>query len=151
MPLSGMMISALWCPRFLGEASYGEPRTRGVGSTKVRAGRRQTLGLELRQYTSIDLIGFDLGVCNEPDLLGVGDNDPADVRCEHCGNRSRIAGGFDDDNVAVGQLLGKFLQRLAAHDDATQPAELAVFPGHRLGKSAVNIQSNDPHTGTLRS
>src|SRR5262252_3242434 len=88
---------------------------------------------------------------NEADLFGVGDNHPTDVRSDHCGNRSRIAGGFDDDNIAVGQLLGKFLQSLAAHDDATQPAELAVFPGHRLGKSAVNIQSNDPHTSTLRS
>src|SRR5215470_8232880 len=88
---------------------------------------------------------------NEANLLRIGDNHPADVRSDHCGNRSRIAGGFDDDNIAVGQLLGKFLQSLAAHDDATQPAELAVFPGHRLGKSAVNIQSNDPHTSTLRS
>src|SRR5215813_6291983 len=113
--------------------------------------RQKAAGVELRQHTSIDLIGFDLGMGNEADLFGVGDNHPADVRSDHCGNRSRIAGGFDDDNIAVGQLLGKFLQSLAAHDDATQPAELAVFPGHRLGKSAVNIQSNDPHTSTLRS
>src|SRR5215813_11138981 len=113
--------------------------------------RQKAAGVELRQHTSIDLIGFDLGMGNEADLFGVGDNHPTDVRSDHCGNRSRIAGGFDDDNIAVGQLLGKFLQSLAAHDDATQPAELAVFPGHRLGKSAVNIQSNDPHTSTLRS
>ena len=26
-----------------------------------------------------------------------------------------------------------------------QSAELGVLPGDRLGKSAVNIQSNDPH------
>src|SRR5215470_4481272 len=82
---------------------------------------------------------------NEADLLRIGDHDPADVRSDHCGNRSRIAGGFDDDNVAVGQLLGKFLQSLATHNDTTQPAELTVSPGHRLSKGAVNIQSNNPH------
>jgi hypothetical protein len=76
---------------------------------------------------------------NETNLLRIGDNDPTYVRSDHCGNRSRIAGGFDDDNVAVGQLLGKFFQWLATHDDTAQPAELAVFPGHRLGKGAVNI------------
>src|SRR5215472_8434850 len=109
--------------------------------------RQKAAGVKLRQHTSIDLIGFDLGVGNQADLFGVGDNHPTDVRSDHCGNRSRIAGGFDNDDVVVGQLLGKFLQLLATHDDATQPAELAVFPGHRLGKSAVNIQSNEPHNG----
>src|SRR5215813_7441664 len=107
--------------------------------------RQKAAGVKLRQYTSIDLIGFDLGVSNEADLFGVGDNHPTDVRSDHCGNRSRIAGGFDNDDVAVGQLLGKFLQLLTTHNDTTQPAELAVSPGHRLGKGAVNIQSNDPH------
>src|SRR5215469_10338010 len=41
--------------------------------------------------------------------------------------------------------------RASRRYDTTQPAQLTVFPGHRLGKSAVNIQSNDPHTSTLRS
>src|ERR1700758_3810349 len=107
--------------------------------------RQKAAGIELGQYPGIDLIGLDLGMRNKPDLLRIGDNYPTDVRSDYRGNRSRIAGGFDDDNVALGQLLGKFLQRLATHDDTPQTAELAVFPGHRLGKGAVNIQSNDPH------
>src|SRR6516165_9857746 len=107
--------------------------------------RQKAAGIELGQYPSIDLIGLDLGMRNTPDLFRIGDNYPTDVRSDYRGNRSRIAGGFDDDNVALGQLLGKFLQRLATHDETPQTAELAVFPGHRLGKGAVNIQSNDPH------
>src|SRR5499427_1240816 len=113
--------------------------------------RQKAAGIELRQHAGVDLIGFDLRIRNEADLLRIGDNNPADVRSDHCGNRSRIAGGFDDDNVATGQLLRKFLQRLATHDDTTQSAELTVFPGHCLGKGAVNIQSNDPHARILRS
>jgi len=48
-----------------------------------------------------------------------------------------------------GQFLRKRLQRLAPHDDAPQPAELAVLPHHRLGKSAVDVQSNNPHARFL--
>src|SRR6516165_350835 len=107
--------------------------------------RQKAAGIELGQYPSIDLIGLDLGMRNTPDLFRIGDNYPTDVRSDYRGNRSCIAGGFDDDNVALGQLLGKFLQRLATHDDTPRTAELAVFPGHRLGKGAVNIQSNDSH------
>jgi hypothetical protein len=43
------------------------------------------------------------------------------------------------------------IQRIAAHVDATHSAELAVLPGHRLGKRTVDIQSNDPHAIPLRS
>ena len=37
------------------------------------------------------------------------------------------------------------MQRLATQDDTSEPSELTVFPGHRLGKGAVNIKPYDPH------
>src|SRR5215469_17851422 len=53
-------------------------------------------------------------------LLRIGDNHSTDVRSDHRGNRSCIAGGFDNDNVTPGQLFGQYLQWLATHDDMTQ-------------------------------
>ena len=103
--------------------------------------RQKAASVKLRQHGGIDLIRLDLRMRNQPDLLRIGDDDPADVRSNHCGYRSRVARGFDDDNVAVGQLLANFLQCLATHDDPTQPAKLAVFPGHRLSKRARWISS----------
>jgi hypothetical protein len=67
--------------------------------------RQEAAGIELGQYAGIDLIGFDLRMRNEADLLRVSDYDPTDVRSDHRGNRGRIASGFDDNNVALGQLL----------------------------------------------
>jgi hypothetical protein len=113
--------------------------------------RQEAAGIELGQYAGIDLVGLDLRMRNKADLLWIGDNDPTDVRSDHRGNRSCIAGSFDDDNVALGQLPSKFLQRLSTHDDTTQPTEFTVAPSHRLGKGAVNIQSDDAHARTLRS
>ena len=47
IPLSGMISSALWCRPFFENGDMVSPSgTRGAGSTKVRAGRRQTLGCE---------------------------------------------------------------------------------------------------------
>jgi hypothetical protein len=63
--------------------------------------RQKAAGVELRQHPGIELVGFDLVMGNQPDLLWIGDNNPADARSDRGGNRSRIAGGFDDDNVAV--------------------------------------------------
>src|SRR5215470_11814954 len=71
--------------------------------------RQEAAGIELGQYAGIDLIGLDPRVRNETDLLRIGDYDPADVRSDHRGYRGRIASGFDDDNVALGQLLSTFL------------------------------------------
>src|SRR5215469_2176939 len=88
---------------------------------------------------------------NEPDLLGVGDHDPADMGADDGSGRSGIAGCLDHDYVVLGQPLCESLQWLAAHDDASQPSELAVLPGHRFGKGAVDIQPDDPHGLSLRS
>ena len=53
--------------------------------------RQKAAGVELRQHAGVDLIGFDLRMRNEADLLRIGDYNPADVRSVHGGNRSRIA------------------------------------------------------------
>src|SRR5215831_17629255 len=82
------------------------------------------------------------------DLLRIGDYNPADVRSDYCGNRSRIAGGFDDDNVATGELVGKFFQWFATHDDTTQPAELAVC-AHARSFVAGTVNSAWAATGRL--
>ena len=53
---------------------------------------------------------------------------------------------LDHDNVAVGQLLGKFLQGLATHDDTAQPGEPTVLPGQSMPYSF----SSSTALGTMR-
>ena len=61
---------------------------------------QKAAGIKLRQYAGIDLVSFDLR-CNKADLLGISNGDPADVRGDHFGYRSRIAGRLDNHNVAL--------------------------------------------------
>jgi hypothetical protein len=47
-------------------------------------------------------------------------------------------GRFDDDHVLLRKLLCESLEKRAAHVDTSQPFELAVIPGDRLGEGAVD-------------
>jgi hypothetical protein len=47
---------------------------------------------------------------NQVDLLGIGDDDPADLRADHSSNRDRIASRCDHDNITAGQLFRQCLQ-----------------------------------------
>src|SRR5215831_14626635 len=80
-------------------------RSAWVVSSAIQTSGKKAAGIELGQYPGIDLIGLDLGMRNQPDLLRIGDNYPTDVRSDYRGHRSRIAGGFDDDNVALDSCL----------------------------------------------
>jgi hypothetical protein len=100
----------------------------------------ETTGVELRQHTSVDRIGFDLGVRDDPHLLGVRDYDPFHMRPDDGGDRGCIAGRFHHDHVVLRQCRCELLQQLAPHADAPQSLEPAIFQSHRLSKGAVAVR-----------
>jgi len=67
--------------------------------------RQEPGGIELRQYGGIDRVRLDLGMSDQPHLLGVGDDDPADRRCKQLGDRRGVAGSLDDPVVVMRELL----------------------------------------------
>jgi hypothetical protein len=83
-------------------------------------------------------------------LLGVGDHDPLHVRTDHGRNSRGVAGRLNNHNVVLGQRRGKCREPIASHVHATEPFELTVVPDHRLGKHAVDVQSDDAHACSPR-
>jgi hypothetical protein len=56
----------------------------------------------LRRVTcGINLVGFDLGMRDHANLFRVRNDNPTDMRCQHFGNRRRIASRFHDDDVVL--------------------------------------------------
>jgi hypothetical protein len=101
--------------------------------------RQEATGVELGQHRGIDAIGLDLGVGDQPHLLGVGNHHPSDMGREHRNDGSGVAGRLHDHVVVVGQgTAGECLQLVPAHANPAQPCELAIQQGNRLGEDTVN-------------
>jgi hypothetical protein len=113
--------------------------------------RQEAAGVKLGEHAGVDRVGLDLGMGDNPHLLGVGDHDPLHVRADHGGHRRCVAGRLDHDHVVLGQGCGKGIEPIALHVDPPQSSELAVLPGHRLGKRAVDVQSDDAHAHSLQA
>ena len=107
--------------------------------------RQKAACIELGEDAGVDRISLDLRMGDDAHLFGVCDHDFLDVRRDHCCDRRRVSGRFDDDHVLLRKLLCKSLEKRPAHVNAPQSFELAVVPDHRLGEGAVDIQTNDPH------
>ena len=99
--------------------------------------RQEAASVELGQHAGINRVGLDLGVRNDAHLLRVGDHDPLHVRTDDRGHRRRVAGRLDHHDIVLAEPPSKGLEQIASHGDTPESPELAVFPGHRLGKSAV--------------
>jgi hypothetical protein len=101
---------------------------------------RVKLGEDLR----VDRIRFDLRMSDDAHGLGF-----AITTCLRCG--AITAATVDALSVAssttilLGELLCESLEKMTPHVDAPQAFELVLVRGGRLGESAVDIQSNDPH------
>ena len=49
------------------------------------------------------------------------------------------------------KVAANAVKQIATHVDAPQSLELAILPSDRLGKGAVNVQSNDAHASPFVS
>jgi hypothetical protein len=102
------------------------PHRRGPLVGDPHLGQEAT-GVELRQHRRVDPVRLDLGVRDQPHLLGVGDHDAPDVRPEHLDHGRGVARRLDHDVVVPGQgRAGEGLEPVAAHVDAPQSGHLAV-------------------------
>src|SRR5215207_6481587 len=107
--------------------------------------RQKAAGVELREHTGVDRVGLDLGMSDDAYLLRVGDHHLLHMRRQGRCDGSGVARRLNHDNVVLPEPPGEGSEQLAPHVDASKPPDLAVLPGHRLGKGAVDVQSDDAH------
>ncbi len=108
--------------------------------------RQKAAGIEPGQDSCIDRVRLELGLGNQPDLLGVGDHHAPDMRAKHLGHGRRVARRLDHNVVVMGQgRTGELLQPVPAHVRPAQPSGLAVQQGHRLHEDTVDVHSDDAH------
>jgi hypothetical protein len=106
---------------------------------------QEAAGVKLREHPSVDGVGLDLRVRDDPHLLGVGDHDPLHIRADYRSDGRGVAGRLHDDHVLLRQRGRERAQPVAAHVNAPESFELAVLQHHRLGKGAVDVQSDNVH------
>ena len=80
--------------------------------------------IKLGEDAGVDRIGLDLRMGDDAHLLGVCDHDFLDVRRDHCCDRRRVSGRFDDDHILLRKLLCESLEKRPAHVNAPQSFEL---------------------------
>lgn len=107
--------------------------------------RQEAAGVELREHRRVDLVRLDLGVRDDPHLLGIGNDHPLYVRADHFGDRCRITGRLDDHLVVLAELLGERLQQRPPHIDAAEACQFPRFEDCHLGKCPVDVHTHDAH------
>ena len=104
-----------------------------------------------RQRRRVEAVGLDARVADRPHLLGVGDDDPGDVRLEDASDRKRRAGRLEDDLVIGGQAPGEELERRRRSLDPSGVFDFTLR-GHRyLAEVAMHVQGNAAHQPLLSS
>jgi hypothetical protein len=86
------------------------------------------------------LSGLDLGPGDRADLQGIGDDDPMDERREQPDNDCRVAGGFENHVVRLGQhLLREEENSLSLHGEPAMIPREAVLEDRDLREAPMDI------------
>jgi hypothetical protein len=110
---------------------------------------QEATGVELRENARVDGVGLDLGVCDQPHLLWIGDHDPRHMWFEHVYHRHSVAGRLDHHDIVPVQCPCEGGQAIPAHVDTADPLQRTVFQRNHLREHARDVHSNDPHLRSL--
>jgi len=98
------------------------------------------------QDTGIDLVGLEVRLRDRLHMQRIGHDDASHIGAENADYRHRVAGGLEDDLIALGQTAVKALERRAGHVDPTVPPQPPVFPEHHLGERPMDVHTDHaPH------
>ncbi len=105
--------------------------------------RQEPRRVQLDEDRRVDLVRLNLRLGDDACLAGIGDDHPSRVGAQQASDRVGVARRFQNHVIATSQPPRKQLKRGRRGEDPTRVPHPAMLVDRRLGKGAMDIQSDD--------